>query len=179
MNVTCCAPSMTQPLQTALDVTFSSTSFLGTFLVDGENQRTNASSYALAYDADGNPTGPVFGSVSATLGYDDENRLTNLSYGGNTYAFAYDGPGRLRTRNDAGAVVNYIYDGMRVIQERDGTNGPQGTCTQRRHLPPAGCATWRDLEDVSRFTSRRSRRKVYYARFIMLLTCWGIVGNSK
>ena len=102
-----------------------------TFLVDGKNQLTNAPSYGLSYDANGNPTGPVFAGASTTLTYDDENRLTSFSAGGNTSTFAYDGLGRLRTRTETGGtIVNYIYDGMRVIQERDGSNWPQVAYTR-------------------------------------------------
>ncbi|MCX6916677.1 MAG: hypothetical protein NT167_27145, partial [Verrucomicrobia bacterium] len=103
---------------------------VGTFLVDGKNQLTNAPSYNLSYDGNGNPTGPVYAGASTTLAYDDENRLISFSSGGNTSTFAYDGLGRLRTRSDPSGVVNYIYDGMRVIQERDGSNGPQVSYTR-------------------------------------------------
>jgi hypothetical protein len=54
--------------------------------------------------------------------------------GSSTYTFAYDGLGRLRTRRDNGVVVNYIYDNMPVIQERDGNNWPQVSCTRGLHL---------------------------------------------
>ena len=103
---------------------------VGTFLVDGKNQLTNAPSYNLSYDGNGNPTGPVYAGASTTLAYGDENRLISFSTGGNTSTFAYDGLGRLRTRSDPSGVVNYIYDGMRVIQERDGSNGPQVSYTR-------------------------------------------------
>jgi RHS repeat-associated protein len=81
-----------------------------------------------SYDDNGNLTFYEIDDGEEDFQYDDENRMIDFFGQEGDYTtetqYIYDGFGRLRRCIVDGDETRYIYDGMRVIQERDGGNGP-------------------------------------------------------
>lgn len=91
---------------------------------DAANRMTgitvSGKSYALTYDANGNPTGKqnIADVNDVTLyAWDTRNRLTGLTAPGLAASFAYDPLGRRIERTVNGETTAYLYDGIQAIGE--------------------------------------------------------------
>lgn len=80
------------------------------------NQQLTFGGYTIQYDANGNMTNIVSGTVTNRLVWSARNQLTNMT-GSVSATFQYDGLGRRQLRTVAGTTENYLYDGLDIIQQ--------------------------------------------------------------
>lgn len=80
------------------------------------NQQFAFGSYSILYDADGNVTNIINGTVTNKLVWSPRNQLSNMT-GAVTANFLYDGLGRRITRSVGSTAEKYLYDGLDIIQQ--------------------------------------------------------------